>query len=412
MSHRWPVAAILALSVACQKEKPAPDPGGPAQRAASSVEVGLLPPSVTPEHSPVLPDLSYRVVPLKVCQPEGLDPLGAARKYFHAGRYEDALSCAAQACAFEPEDPQAHADRGMALAALGRYEEAGLALSRALALDPNHLDALLAAARLYAVQMPTLRERDELGSVYAEHGLMVAEEQGDKPMQVELSLISAIAFNDLGQARDALDRADLVLGLERRNKDALYERAIALFELCRFAEAKAAFTAMLEDPDRSAHAHQHVALLLEREGKHPQAERHFAKAREQAPGEFPEPVQVGVEEFRAAVSRAVAELPEDMRKDLTGVPVGAEEIPKDADLLSGETPLSPAILGLFRGPSLGEKCSPDEKPCRSMALYRRNLARAVRNAEELREQIRITLLHEVGHLRGEDDTELAARGLE
>jgi predicted Zn-dependent protease with MMP-like domain len=47
-----------------------------------------------------------------------------------------------------------------------------------------------------------------------------------------------------------------------------------------------------------------------------------------------------------------------------------------------------------------------------VALYRRNLERAVRNGDELREQIRVTLLHEVGHLRGEDDFELAARGLE
>ena len=75
--------------------------------------------------------------------------------------------------------------------------------------------------------------------------------------------------------------------------------------------------------------------------------------------------------------------------------------------------MSPTILGLFRGPSLGEPCPEGEKgPCRSVVLYRRNLARAVTSEEELLEQIRVTLLHEVGHLRGEDDLELAARGLE
>jgi predicted Zn-dependent protease with MMP-like domain len=36
----------------------------------------------------------------------------------------------------------------------------------------------------------------------------------------------------------------------------------------------------------------------------------------------------------------------------------------------------------------------------------------VTSREELLEQIQVTLLHEVGHLRGEDDEELAARGLE
>jgi predicted Zn-dependent protease with MMP-like domain len=47
-----------------------------------------------------------------------------------------------------------------------------------------------------------------------------------------------------------------------------------------------------------------------------------------------------------------------------------------------------------------------------VSLYRRNLVRTVRTRKELLEQIRVTLLHEVGHLRGEDDVELAARGLE
>ncbi|HEX8439358.1 metallopeptidase family protein, partial [Archangium sp.] len=117
-------------------------------------------------------------------------------------------------------------------------------------------------------------------------------------------------------------------------------------------------------------------------------------------------------EFREEVAQAVARLPVDMRKDLAGVPVRAEELPAEDDLLSGEPPLSPAILGLFRGPPLGEPCDGSETPCRSVALYRLNLARAVRSREELREQIKVTLLHEVGHLRGEDDQELAARGLE
>ena len=92
--------------------------------------------------------------------------------------------------------------------------------------------------------------------------------------------------------------------------------------------------------------------------------------------------------------------------------MATEELPSDADLLANQPPLSPTILGLFRGPPLNEPCDGSEDPCRSVVLYRRNLARAVRTPDELREQIRVTLLHEIGHLRGEDDEELAARGLE
>lgn len=413
------MVALLALFGACQKSDPSGVKGEEADlESGASAAAGPARTAGTPEadlpNGPPPPSayVPKKVVPLPVCQASGSDPLGAARQYYDEGRFEEALSCAAQSTALLPDDPQAHSERGAALTALARHDEAALAYARALALDPDHLDALLGAARLYGIHLPSTRERDELASVYAEHGLVEADKQGDKAMQVELALVAAMAFNDLGQARDALERAERVLSLDKGNKDGAYERAIALFELCRFQEAKAAFLAMVEDKERAAHAHQHLGLLLEREGKWKQSERHFQRARELAPEDFPAPVQMPVEAFKEAVAKAVAELPEDMRKDLAGVPVSAEELPRDEDLLSGEPPLSPAILGLFRGPPLGEKCAPEESPCRSVALYRRNLARAVRTAEELREQIRVTLLHEVGHLRGEDDFELAARGLE
>jgi predicted Zn-dependent protease with MMP-like domain len=128
-------------------------------------------------------------------------------------------------------------------------------------------------------------------------------------------------------------------------------------------------------------------------------------------------VAISPEEFKTELAAAVAALPADMRRDLSGVPVQMEDVPALADLTANDPPLSPQILGLFRGPPLQEPCEagPDggvEDPCRSVVLYRRNLARAVKTREELVEQIRVTLLHEVGHLRGEDDGELAARGLE
>ena len=107
-------------------------------------------------------------------------------------------------------------------------------------------------------------------------------------------------------------------------------------------------------------------------------QRDFHTARELAPEDFPEPVLLSEREFKEALTRAVHALPKDMQKDLHGVPVTTEEIPRDDDLRDSEPPLSPTILGLFRGPSLSEACPQDEKgPCRSVVLYRRNLARAV-----------------------------------
>lgn len=397
MSWKWSLTFLLLLSGCTKTQAPAPEaPAAPAPIADVRAPAPQIRPLVMP-----------------VCKSQGLDSLSAARNYLDEDRNEEALSCAAQWCAENPNDAQGHSERGAALSALGRYDEAQMAYARALALDPDHLDALMGAAQLYVVLLANSRERDELGAVYAEHGLQVAQDAKDKKSIAEFARLAAMAYNDLGQAKDALERAELARSLEPDNREALFERAVALFELCRFPEAKAAFSTMLDDPDRRAHAHRHLALILEREGKLKEADKHFAKAHDYAPEDFPEPQLLPQDVFRAELAKAVKALPEDMQKDLAGIPVTAEEIPKDEDLLSGDPPLSPGIIGLFRGPPLGEACTPEEgTPCRSVVLYRKNLARAVRSHDELIEQIRVTLLHEVGHLRGEDDYELAARGLE
>src|SRR5262252_9263061 len=112
-----------------------------------------------------------RIRPLSVCRSQGRDPLTAARAYYNDHDFDQALSCAAQASAFNPEDPQSHSERAAALSALERYEDAQIAYARALALSPDHLDSLLGAAHLYTVSLPSSRERDDLGLLYSERGL-------------------------------------------------------------------------------------------------------------------------------------------------------------------------------------------------------------------------------------------------
>ncbi len=90
-----------------------------------------------------------------------------------------------------------------------------------------------------------------------------------------------------------------------------------------------------------------------------------------------------------------------------------QDLPDVEDLRAVDPPLSPAILGLFRGPSEGEPCTAEDGPrCRSIVFYRKNLLRFARDRAELSEQVRVTLLHELGHLHGESEDQLRDRGLE
>jgi predicted Zn-dependent protease with MMP-like domain len=96
------------------------------------------------------------------------------------------------------------------------------------------------------------------------------------------------------------------------------------------------------------------------------------------------------------------------------VAITIEDLPGEADLLGAEPPLSPGILGLFRGAPYGQKASMDpwsHFPS-SIVLFQRNLQRFARSREELIQEIRVTLVHEVGHFLGLDEDELYERGLE
>jgi predicted Zn-dependent protease with MMP-like domain len=84
------------------------------------------------------------------------------------------------------------------------------------------------------------------------------------------------------------------------------------------------------------------------------------------------------------------------------------------DLAAVKPPFPPTILGLYRGP-VGHAAQLPTQPgeeAPSIVLYRKNLARAVKTRAELSEQIRDTLLHEIGHLEGLDEDDLRRRGME
>ena len=178
--------------------------------------------------------------------------------------------------------------------------------------------------------------------------------------------------------------------------------------------APASAQAIADGAPREARAQQLLGLLAERRGDAKEAERAFARARKLDPESYPKHPVLSKKEFDAAVERALAEIPEQVRRYLSNVPITVEELPSDDDLLDSDPPLPPTILGIFRGAPYGQKLSADpwsHLPS-SIVLYQRNLERASEDREELEEEIATTLVHEVGHFLGLDEDELWERGLD
>jgi predicted Zn-dependent protease with MMP-like domain len=248
----------------------------------------------------------------------------------------------------------------------------------------------------------------------AARGERAARRAGATELLPDLILLQASALNDLGRSREALSRADELLRGSPRDTAAMLERAFALWELVRLPEARSQLQELLQMVPDDAWGHHLLGLVAERLGDAKEARRRFSRARRLDPGEFPEPVHLSQEDFDKAVEDALEGLPAPVRGYLSNVAIAVEDLPADDDLLASDPPLSPAILGIFRGSPFGEKGSMDpwsHFPS-SIVLYQKNLERAAADRAQLIEQIGVTLVHEVGHFLGLDEEELWERGLD
>ena len=103
----------------------------------------------------------------------------------------------------------------------------------------------------------------------------------------------------------------------------------------------------------------------------------------------------------------IAELPAQFRDLLAGVPVMIEPRPSIHLVREG---FDPRAFGLFEGPDNVER-SHVEAPTR-IVLYTSNLLASFADEDELIEQVRITVLHEIAHYFGFEEEEMERLGLE
>ena len=105
-----------------------------------------------------------------------------------------------------------------------------------------------------------------------------------------------------------------------------------------------------------------------------------------------------------------AELPAILREKLSGLVVTLDPQPSpDEELQEGDRE---ALLGLFAGPSFGEEQDSSEALPPAIRLFVENLrAEAEDDPARFRQEVRTTLLHEIGHYLGLDEDALSERGL-
>jgi Flp pilus assembly protein TadD/predicted Zn-dependent protease with MMP-like domain len=415
---RWVLAAALAVGCKGTPNKPVEPPKSESSAAAATTPAAT---HSEAEHARGLkPHHEHQVVECAARMPDTADDdvrvqalLDQANKEIERGQYAAAWTCADRASDILPTSVEAHHLRGASLAALSRDTEAQMAYSLALALDPDDPETLRAVADFY-INGKGDRTRDalRLGLELAQRGSRraLARRRQNRPLAADLAVLEAQALNDLGRSDEALDRVDSALRVTPGRGDALHERGVALFDLSRFADAKLAFHKALGVQPHDAYTHQMLGLTLEQLGEHAAAEGALKKAIELAPHELSAPVLISIVEFQKEIDAVISSLPPERRARVKAIKVEVADLPDPVDLKAVQPPFPPTILGLYRGP-VGRAPVPGDEPP-SIVLYRKNLARAVKTRTELSEQIRDTLLHEIGHLEGLDEDDLRRRGME
>jgi predicted Zn-dependent protease with MMP-like domain len=112
--------------------------------------------------------------------------------------------------------------------------------------------------------------------------------------------------------------------------------------------------------------------------------------------------------FEEYVQRALEMLPDEFRKRMDNIAISVEPYPTREDLRSVGLSNKRHLLGIFRGipfnrvsPFYSGPVMPSE-----IVLFQKNLEAIAKTQEDLIKEIRITLLHEVGHYFGMSEEDL------
>jgi predicted Zn-dependent protease with MMP-like domain len=227
-----------------------------------------------------------------------------------------------------------------------------------------------------------------------------------------------LALADIHEAFEAglIDKAEALIDAlaEVRGEadpSVRFERAAVVWEREGPESAVRLLDALLTDYPDFADAHYARALACEEVEDFEGMRRHFLEVL-RLDTETDNELGVGNEEeldfIEQAAEDAIANVPEQFRKLLKGVPIVLEPRPHPDLVAEGFDPRS---LGLFEGLDHAHQAGGDHRAPTRIVLFHANLLADFPDPETLAEEIEITLLHEIGHFFGLDEDDVERLGL-
>lgn len=119
-------------------------------------------------------------------------------------------------------------------------------------------------------------------------------------------------------------------------------------------------------------------------------------------------IRVSNDEFDRAVESALSSVPDEFRPYLENVLIEVQDAPDAAFQAENEVPDD--VLGFYVGSPLNDRGEEMPTLPDRIFIFRRNLCELCESRRELIDEIRITLLHEIGHHFGLDEDRLEELG--
>lgn len=223
----------------------------------------------------------------------------------------------------------------------------------------------------------------------------------------------AEAERTLGALEEAEQGYRTVTALHPDHSPAWSGLAWVMFDQLRFEEARVATLRALRADPANAEACFVRAMLRERRGDLSGADRDYLRASRSDPEGYPPPVRLSDAVLTSIVDEAQQAMHPSVRAWLEHVVFVVEEVPSDELCLQFDPPALPGeLLGYFSGNTLTDRSADGVAIPATIVLFRRNLERIAQDREHVVDEVRITVLHEIGHFLGLDEEDLEARGLD
>ena len=116
---------------------------------------------------------------------------------------------------------------------------------------------------------------------------------------------------------------------------------------------------------------------------------------------------VSQQEFERLVEKALEEIPEEFLELVDNIAIAVEDEPGGEDLEEGDIGEGGELLGIFRGvPTIHQSWEMFGELPGEIVLFRGPILRCCTTRDEVVEEVRDTVVHELGHYFGLDDHEM------